>query len=148
MGITEEFTMKILLAVDGSDCSTRAARQVVTLARALRKRPTVVLINVDAPLMSSVAVRIGAQETARMHSENADAALKDARAILRRAGIAHREEMIVGDAGPAIARFAGTSKSDLIVMGSHGRTAIASLVMGSVANKVIALGAAPVLVVR
>lgn len=140
--------MKILLAVDGSDCSIRATRHVVALARALRKRPTVFLVNVDPPLMNSVAVRIGAQQTARQHLENADAALKAARAILRRAGIAHREEKIIGDAGPAIAKFASSSKSDLIVMGSHGRTAIASLVMGSVANKVIALGTVPVLVVR
>lgn len=140
--------MKILLAVDGSECSTRAARQVVALARALRKHPTVLLVNVDPPLMSSVAIRIGARETARLHAENADAALKAARTVLRRAGIAHREEKIIGDAGPAIAKFASSSKSDLIVMGSHGRTGIASLVLGSVANKVIASGTAPVLVVR
>lgn len=140
--------MKLLLAVDGSDCSTRATRHVVKLARALRKRASVILVNVDPPMMKSVAIRIGAERSKQLHTENADAALKAARSILRRSKVDYREEMLIGDPGPAIADFAAASKCDLIIMGSHGRTGIANLVMGSVASKVIALGSVPVLVVR
>ena len=140
--------MKLLLAVDGSDCSTRAARQLVKLARALRKRASVVLIHVDTPIMKSVAIRLGAERTRELHLENAEAALKAARGILRRSKIEYREAMLIGDAGPSIADYAATNKSDLVVMGSHGRTGIANLVMGSVATKVIALGSVPVVVVR
>jgi len=140
--------MKLLLAVDGSDCSTRAARQLVKLARALRKRASVVLIHVDAPIMKSVAIRLGAERTRELHLENAEAALKAARGILRRSKIEYREAMLIGDAGPSIADYAATNKCDLVVMGSHGRTGIANLVMGSVATKVIALGSVPVVVVR
>ena len=74
--------MKLLLAVDGSDCSTRAARQLVKLARALRKRASVVLIHVDTPIMKSVAIRLGAERTRELHLENGEAALKAARSIL------------------------------------------------------------------
>jgi nucleotide-binding universal stress UspA family protein len=140
--------MKLLLAVDGSDCSTRAVRQVVKLSRALRKKATLILLHVDPPILKSVAVRIGAERSKQLHVENSDAALKTARGILRRAGIACREEMLIGDPGPAIADFAAAGKCDLVVMGSHGRTGIANLVMGSVASKVIALGSVPVVVVR
>jgi nucleotide-binding universal stress UspA family protein len=140
--------MKLLLAVDGSDFSTRAVRQVIKLSRALRKHAALILVHVDPPIMKSVAIRIGAERTRQLHAENSDAALKTARGILRRAGIAYREEMRIGDPGPAIADFAATSKCDLVIMGSHGRTGIANLVMGSVASKVIALGSVPVLVVR
>ena len=57
--------MKILLAVDGSDISTRAVKHVVALAKALASPPTVVLANVDAPLLQRVAVTMGAQGVAR-----------------------------------------------------------------------------------
>ena len=140
--------MKLLLAVDGSDCSTRAARQLVKLARALRKRASVVLIHVDTPIMKSVAIRLGAERTSELHLESAEAALKAARGILRRSKIEYREAMLIGDAGPSIADYAAANKCDLVVMGSHGRTGIANLVMGSVATKVIALGSVPVVVVR
>jgi len=140
--------MKILLAVDGSEGSTRAARQVVTFVRALRKQPAVIVLNADPALMSSVAIRLGAEETARQHAQSSEAALKPARAVLRRARIDFSEERRIGDAGPAIAAFAAKSKCDLIVMGSHGRTGLANLVKGSVTMKVIGLGSVPVLVVR
>ena len=42
----------------------------------------------------------------------------------------------------------GQTHYDLIVMGSHGHGAIANLVLGSVANKVVALSKVPVLLVR
>jgi nucleotide-binding universal stress UspA family protein len=140
--------MKFLIAVDGSAYSSRACREVVALARELRKSPQVTLFNVDAPLSNSVAIRLGSAQAKQYHKENAEAALKPARSILKRAGVAWSEETRIGEAGSAIADFAASSKYDLIVMGSHGRTALRNLVMGSVATKVIANSSVPVLVVR
>jgi nucleotide-binding universal stress UspA family protein len=140
--------MKILLAVDGSAFSAKACRFAIRLIRALRKTPVVTLIHVDAPLSNSVVVGMGADQAKLYHAENAEYALKPARAALKRAGIACREEKRIGDPGAVIAEFAGASKADLVVMGSHGRTALKNLVMGSVATKVIAASAVPVAVVR
>jgi nucleotide-binding universal stress UspA family protein len=44
--------------------------------------------------------------------------------------------------------FAKSQKFDLIVMGSHGRTGFAKIVMGSVANHVLSQAPCPVLVVK
>lgn len=53
-----------------------------------------------------------------------------------------------GDPAERIAERARTGKPDLIVLGSHGRGHLASLVMGSVATKVLATTKVPVLLVR
>jgi nucleotide-binding universal stress UspA family protein len=60
--------------------------------------------------------------------------------------VEHRLE--VGDPVAEILRVAQESKCDLIVMGTHGRTGLAHLLMGSVAEKVVRKAACPVLVVK
>jgi nucleotide-binding universal stress UspA family protein len=47
-----------------------------------------------------------------------------------------------------IARLASELKCDLIVMGSHGRSGLAGLIMGSVASRVLHLAPCPVLLVK
>jgi universal stress protein A len=58
--------------------------------------------------------------------------------------------VVITSASPAFAiiDYAGEHGIDLIVMGTHGRGAVAHLVMGSVAEKVVRLAACPVLTVR
>jgi nucleotide-binding universal stress UspA family protein len=48
----------------------------------------------------------------------------------------------------AILRHAKKAKCDLIVMGSHGRTGLASILLGSETSKVLTHSKIPVLVVR
>ena len=54
----------------------------------------------------------------------------------------------VGNAGELIATTAESGKFDLVIMGSRGHGALGSLVMGSVATKVLASCGTPVLLVR
>jgi nucleotide-binding universal stress UspA family protein len=54
----------------------------------------------------------------------------------------------VGNAGELIAKTAESGKFDLVIMGSRGHGALGSLVMGSVATKVLASCGTPVLLVR
>ena len=53
-----------------------------------------------------------------------------------------------GHAAEAVATLASESRPDLIVMGSHGHSALGNVVMGSVANGVLARCNTPVLLVR
>jgi nucleotide-binding universal stress UspA family protein len=47
-----------------------------------------------------------------------------------------------------IARAARSKKADMVVMGTHGRTGFAKLVLGSVASRVLTVAPCPVLTVR
>ena len=140
--------MKILIAVDGSDIGTRAARWAARLAGQLAEPPGLVLFNADPPLMQAVAIKLGLDEVHRYHAENGRYALRAARAALNRAHVPFEEVLVVGDPDVAILREAKKGRYDLIVMGTHGRGALQGLVMGSVARKVIAQSPVPVTVVR
>lgn len=137
--------MKILLPVDGSAHSTRAARYLV---RHWPADATVTLLNVDAPLRETIAGYLDAESVARFHLDNGTAALKPARRILAKAGHLFEERLLVGDPGIEILQWAKRGRYDLIVMGSHGRGPLKSLFLGSVVLKVLAGSSVPVLVVR
>lgn len=140
--------MKILLAVDGSAASTRAARETIRLFEYGAEPARITLFHADAPLMKAVAIELGPQAAAEYHASNSRYAMKGARAALRRAGVPFVEKAVVADPAPGIVREAKSGKYDLIVMGSHGRTALQSVLLGSVTTKVIAQTEIPVLVVR
>jgi nucleotide-binding universal stress UspA family protein len=76
-----------------------------------------------------------------------DAARKELEALVKElqspVPITHRLE--VGEAGAAILRVAESGGFDLIVMGTHGRRGLPRLLLGSVAQKVIARAHCPVL---
>jgi nucleotide-binding universal stress UspA family protein len=56
--------------------------------------------------------------------------------------------VVEGTPYDAVVRFAGEKEIDLIVMGTHGRSGLAHLFMGSVAEKVVRKAPCPVLTVR
>jgi nucleotide-binding universal stress UspA family protein len=59
-----------------------------------------------------------------------------------------RHVLLVGEPADEILRFAGESRVDLIVVGTHGRTGLERLLMGSIAEKVLRGAACSVLVVK
>lgn len=140
--------MRILLAVDGSQSGNRAARYVAKLSSALSEKPHVTLVHVDEPLMRSVSVELGVQGTARYHAENANYAMRSARSALRRADVDFEEQMLVGNPADTIIKVAKSSRSQLIVMGSHGRNVLQSVFLGSVTIKVLAHSTIPVTIIR
>ena len=71
--------MKILLAVDGSPISLRAAKFVAKLAKEMAEPPDVILFSADPPLMQAVAIKLGMQAVARYHAENRAFAISGAR---------------------------------------------------------------------
>jgi nucleotide-binding universal stress UspA family protein len=78
-----------------------------------------------------------AQETVEAIKKTAEAAKLHVKSFVR-----------VGDAHEKIIDVATSQKADIICMGSHGRTGIRRLLMGSVTEKVIANAPCPVLVVK
>lgn len=140
--------MRIVIAVDGSPIANKAARQAAKLAASLKQAPTVVVLFADPPLMKSVAIALGPETLAKYHADNARSAFRGAGAALRRVGIDYEEKAVVGDPATSIGKFCMSEKADLLVMGSHGRSAAKSLLLGSVTTKVLSNVATPTLIVR
>ena len=140
--------MKVLFASDGSECSGRAAQYLVKSLRAQVKDLRVTRFYVDIPMLDRVAATLGELRVAEIHRENSDEYLKSARQRLRRARIAFDETYAVGNAAQCISQKAVKGNYDLVLMGSHGRTALKNVLLGSVTARVLSQCAVPVLVVH
>jgi len=79
---------------------------------------------------------------------NARERLADAAKSCAAANIPVTAQVLVGPAATSITRAAQELGTDLIVMGTHGRTAFAHLMLGSVAERVLRTAPCPVLTVR
>ena len=82
--------------------------------------------------------------------ERASHGLVQLEQFLAQAGVTGCMQMHIleGDPGHEIVKLADTLKADLIVMPSHGRTGLAHVLIGSVAERVVRLAHCPVLVLR
>lgn len=140
--------MKVLLSYDGSECSDRAAKFVLNVLR--KETPSLKLnvVHVDMPVPDRVTMALGEETVARLHRENADLVLQRLRTRLKRAAMPFNEIVATGPIALKIAEEAEKGRYDLIVMGSHGRSATGALFLGSVTNRVLADCKVPVLVVR
>jgi nucleotide-binding universal stress UspA family protein len=142
--------MKILLPVDASPSSSRAVRYVIRHwgGKQGRRRLSLILLYVDPPLPERVARVLPAETRASYHEDHAKVAMRPARRVLRKAALEFEERHAVGDPGMFTVAIAAKERCDLIAMGSHGRGAFLSAVLGSVVMKVLSRSKVPVLVVR
>jgi nucleotide-binding universal stress UspA family protein len=145
---------KILVPTDGSKTAQKAIRYAVDLAKQLNAS-VVVLSVIDN--RSLVAQTIPAFDTPVNVTESVDDYLREAareyaaeiEKLCDKSGV--RWETVISKGHPVdeIAKEAKKSKADLIVMGSHGRSALAAAVLGSIAYGVIHNETrVPVLIVR
>lgn len=70
------------------------------------------------------------------------------RAVRDTAGITIDTEVLFGHGARTIAEYAAERDFDLIVMGTHGRTGVAHLLLGSIAERLVRTAPCPVLTVR
>lgn len=142
-------TIKILLPVDGSDCALRALEHLLVHAGWLREAPEVHLLHVHAPIpIGRVQSHIGAETLKAYYQEESQSELNVAEARLRAADCVFTTHIHVGQPAEVIAKVASELACHLIFMGSHGRGAVAGLLMGSVATRVLHLVQSPVLLVK
>jgi nucleotide-binding universal stress UspA family protein len=141
--------MKILVAVDGSSASQSALGSLLARLPWFAGTPSLELIHVHPPIpYGAAAAWAGKEAVHRYYEEESDQALAPAKAALQAAGIEPRVVKKVGDPAAEIVKYAEACGHDLIVVGTHGHTALANVVMGSVATKVLAHARLPVLLIR
>jgi len=141
--------LKILLPVDGSDCSARAVAQMIDHIGCLRELPEIHLLHVHPPIpVGRVQEHIGRDTLERYYREESEALLLAPRAQLDAARLSYRTHIHVGEAAEVITKVAGDLGCDLIFMGTHGRSAVTAAILGSVAARVLHLARQPVLLAK
>ena len=141
--------MKILVAIDGSQASLRCVNYILDQPDTFSAGTDVSLITVHLPVPSPRArAWLGHDVLQAYYDDEAEQALAPARAPFTGKGWVAKEIKRVGEPAAEIAHAANECRANMIVMGTHGRSALTTLVMGSVATKVVALSAVPVLLVK
>ena len=140
--------MKILVAADGSSYTKRMLAYLAAHDEWLgpAHQYTVVF---STPTIPPRAKAYFDHATLDSYSEGEfEKVFKPIRTFFSRHGMDVTFAGKTGPAADAIATLAQRGKFDLLVMGSHGHGALASLVMGSVVTKVMATCSTPILIVR
>lgn len=132
----------ILHPTDFSERSGHALRLAAALARDYGARLAVLHVAATSPLIYSEG---SLPLDPRLLVEEARAQLDQLQLPINE----HRSErhLVEGDAATEILRLAQEMHADLIVMGTHGRTGLARMLMGSVAEQVVRKAPCPVLTV-
>jgi nucleotide-binding universal stress UspA family protein len=141
--------MKILVASDGSGHALNAAKFAATIAADLRSDSIVTLISVhDDVAFRHASQFVGRSEVENYLRERSREELQPAREVLDASGIRHDMAILIGHVVDEIVAFADAGGYDMIVLGSKGRSGIADLLIGSIAQRVLATARQPVLLVK
>lgn len=140
--------MKILLAVDGSEYTKKMLAYLTTHESLLSASNSYAIFTAQPQLPPRARAAVGREVVEKYHTEEAEKVLGPVSKFLARHGIEAKSQWKVGHAGETIAKVAESGKYDLVVMGSHGHSALGNLVLGSVATQVLAHCSVPVLLVR
>lgn len=142
--------LKMLIAIDGSPPSDRAFEAVAAMARMAKAEIEVVLVHVrDEPLLVGDLPAFDIAELDKYLKRRQDEILAKAAARAGELGLkVSSKEGGVGSPAAEIVAVAERCGVDQIVLGSHGRGAVGSLLLGSVALRVLHLAKVPVLLVK
>ena len=137
----------ILVAVDGSANSDRAVKYAIELARA-GGASKLHLLNVQPPLGGAIGTFVGRAEIENYHREEGEKGLASAKKLCSESGISGEPHISVGRAGTVVAEFARRLGCREIVIGTRGHTGVSGVLMGSVAQDVLAHADVPVVFVK
>lgn len=138
---------KVLVPIDGSVHALHAVD--IVLKQIADGRPLEVhLLNVQAQIPGRARAFLSKDVVDEYYHEEAAKALKAAREKLDQAGVPYTEDVQVGNAAEAIARYVKAKGCEVIIMGTRGHGTVQGVVLGSVATKVLHLVDVPVTLVK
>lgn len=141
---------RVLFPTDGSDVSLAAADAAITMAKLTGAALQPVYVVEPYPFTGIGVARPSGFDDYMAASRQVAARAFERIERIAQAGGVRCEPLTVEHARAAdgIVETARSVGADLIVMGSHGRSGVARLVLGSVATKVLQLSPVPVLIVK
>jgi nucleotide-binding universal stress UspA family protein len=140
----------LVVATDGSKYSAAAASEAIGIAKRNNSKLTVISV-VPAELATPTDIEIAMSDReliAEKEMHVAEANAKTVKEAAQKEGVNVQAFVMTGKPADAIIETAKEKHADLIVLGSHGRTGLEKLLMGSVAERVIVLSPCAVLVVK
>jgi len=139
---------KILVPFDGSDNSLRAVQHAAKIAKLASPPSHIELLFVEDPVPLRLHASLSAQEIQRIETAEADRILQPARAVLDSAGVSYEARWRAGSPGNEIARQVREAGCTAVIMGTRGLGPVASVMVGSVATKVLHLIDVPITLVK
>lgn len=144
----DEFTMQardrytdVLVPTDGSDAAQRAAERGIEIAAALEAT-----VHAFSAVESAGALK---RDQLRVDAEReAEEAVERVESEAERVGVDVTTSVESGVPHESIVEYATITDVDMIVMGTHGRTGLDHVVIGSIAERVVRTSPVPVLTIR
>jgi nucleotide-binding universal stress UspA family protein len=142
--------VKVLLPVDGSKSAVRATKALVKTLAWYKSGPRIDLLAVHLPVprLHNMGLVVSKRMLERYYAEEAAAMLAPSKKILDAAKVKYTVHTAVGPIAETIVDEAKRCDSEMIYMGTRGMTGLASMVLGSVATRVLHLADIPVVLIR
>lgn len=137
----------ILVPVDGSPNSDRATAYAVQQAKAV-PGTVVHLLNVQPSVGSLVTMFVPKENVDSHHREEGEKALASAVKICKDAGVACEKHISVGRPGEVTGLFVKKLGAGSVVSGTRGHGGVAGVLMGSVAQDILAYVDVPITLVK
>ena len=136
---------KILVPVDGSDYSMRAAEYAAEMAKFMKSEILLMHCHKSFP---AVLGEPYFQNAINKIMKKSNTLLDPFRQIIKEAGVDFTDRILEGPPAQSISRVAGIEKVDMVVMGCRGRNDLEGLLLGSCTHRVLKTAPCPVLVIR
>jgi nucleotide-binding universal stress UspA family protein len=137
----------ILVAMDGSEASQRALSHAVDLAKLCNAKLHTIYV-VETGLFSSLPMEGTVEIMYSVLEKEGDEVMESAKKYAAEKSILVITHMKQGHAGSEILALAEEEKSDLIIVGSHGKSNTDRLLIGSVSTFVVTHSTVTTMVVR
>lgn len=140
---------KILVAIDGSENALRALDFAIRQAAyAPVAQLHVLTVHPPATAYGALEIYVTEEKMRQIATSQARAVLDQAAERLASAGCGFEVEHLEGEPASSIARRAAELRCESIIMGTHGRSQLGVLVMGSVAQRVVHHATVPLTLVK
>ena len=144
----DPITQRMLVAIDGSAHSDRAAAYAISLVKA-GLPAQIHFVNVQPPVGGGVATFVGRAQIDSFHHDEGMKALAEAKGLADQAGIDVKLHIRVGaPPGQVIADLAKELGCNHLVLGSHGRGRALDLLLGSAVSDILRRVDIPVTVIK
>ena len=137
---------KILIAVDSSEFSMKAAKKGLELAHQLGAKAALIYVVETSKTLGNIDAGITHDQALIVLKKEAEQTLDELEKMYN--GNELMKFMPEGKPEEDILKTAENWKADLLVLGTHGRTGLKHLFMGSVAERILRHSVIPVMVVR